>query len=127
MSAHDWGSIRTGSQAATLLDNALDEAVAGGAQFAEVRLVECEELRHYTVLGSAPDRRTEQDLGISVRVLVDGVWGFASRPLEDEATARHAARAALAMATAASRATTERLVLPAAPAAVGEYVTAVRG
>jgi TldD protein len=126
VSAHDWGSIRTGSQAATLLDNALDEAVAGGAQFAEVRLVECEELRHYTVLGSPPDRRTELDLGISVRVLVDGVWGFASRPLEDEATSRHAARAAHAMATAAARATTEQLVLPAAPAAVGEYVTAVR-
>jgi TldD protein len=125
VSAHDWGSIRTASHAKSLLDNALDEAIAGNAQFAEVRLVECEELRHYTVLGSSPDRRIEQDLGMSVRVLVDGVWGFASRPLDDEATARHTARAALAMAAAAARATTERLALPPAPAAVGEYSTAV--
>ncbi|HTW19520.1 MAG TPA: TldD/PmbA family protein [Mycobacteriales bacterium] len=123
--AHDWGAMREPADARPLLEAALAVATENGASFAEARVVECEELRHYTVLGSAADRRIEHDLGIAVRVLVDGVWGFAGRPLESGSTAVEAAGAAVAIARAAAGATRHRLRLPAEPPAAGSYSTAV--
>jgi TldD protein len=123
--AHDWGSVRDGPDAAPLLDAALDECVAAGVEFAEARLVEAEEFRHYAVLNASPDRRTEHDLGVAVRVLADGAWGFAARPLDGDGVPGLAARSALSMARAASRGGTLRLQLPPEPAASGSYATAV--
>ena len=56
---------------------------SGRAEFADARLIECEELRTYHGSAADPDERVERNLGIGVRVLVDGAWGFASQPLSD--------------------------------------------
>ena len=78
--AHRWGDLAGGlATAGPLLDDAVGAAAAGGASYADVRLSETQELRLYAVSGGVPDERIEGSLGLGVRVLVDGVWGFASR------------------------------------------------
>jgi TldD protein len=121
----DWGAVRSLDEAAVHLERALDACRAPGTTFAEARLVECEELRHDASLAGTPDRRSEHDLGVAVRVLVDGVWGFAARPLDGERTALDTALAATASARAAGGAGLGRIVLPPQAASCGTYVTDV--
>lgn len=75
ITAHDWGEFVDDAAADAVLEEALS-AVAEHVDFADVRLVEGEELRAYHQRGRDPDERVEQTLGIGVRVLVDGAWGF---------------------------------------------------
>jgi TldD protein len=120
--AHQWGELAGGlAAAAPLLDAAVGEATAGGACYADVRLGETQELRLYAVSGRAPDERVEGSLGLGVRVLVDGVWGFASLPLRDAGDAVLAARLAVTNARAAAAGSRERVVLPPRPAECGRY------
>ena len=122
--AHQWGDLAGGLAAAgPLLDSAVGAAADGGASFADVRLSESQELRLYAVSGRAPDERIEGSLGLGVRVLADGVWGFASRPLRDAADAAEAAREALRNARAAAAGARERVTLPPRPAECGSYRT----
>lgn len=124
-----WGELATLAEAAPLLEAALDVCTHPSVGFAEARVVECDELRHGARLGAAPDRRLEHDAGVAVRVLRDGVWGFACRPLRGDvdagAVAAAAAHGALEIAAAAAAAGSQRLDLPPEPGASGEYVTAL--
>ncbi len=122
--AHQWGEL-AGGLAATgpLLDAAVGTAADGGASYADVRLSETQELRLYAVSGRAPDERIEGSLGLGVRVLVDGVWGFASRPLRESGDAALAAREAVRNARLAAAGSRERLTLPPRPAERGSYQT----
>ena len=123
--AHRWGELAGGlATAGPLLEAAIGTAAEGGASYADVRLSETQELRLYAVSGRAPDERIEGNLGLGVRVLVDGVWGFASRPLRDASDAVAAARDALRNALAAAAGSRERLTLPQRPAECGFYQTA---
>ena len=124
LSAHQWGELDRASAKALLLD-VVAEANAAGAEFCDVRLSEAEELRLYAVSKQAPDERLESNAGIGARVLVDGVWGFASQPLRDDNDARHVANAALANARAAIGAAGARVTLPPCEAEVGFYQTDV--
>ena len=125
-SAHQWGELSGGLQAAgPWLDAALGEAAAGGASYADVRLSETEELRLYAVSNRPVDERLEGNAGIGVRVLVDGVWGFASLPLEGKDDAVRAARLAVASANAGAT-SAHKVELPACPAAEGFYQTDAR-
>ncbi len=125
--AHQWGDLRGGlATAGPLLDAAVGTAAAGGASYADVRLSETQELRLYAVTGRAPDERLEGNLGLGVRVLVDGVWGFASLPLREAADVGLAARLAVANARAAAAGSRERVVLPPRPAECGQYQTRAR-
>jgi len=122
--AHRWGDLAGGlATAGPLLDDAVGAAAAGGASYADVRLSEAQELRLYAVSGGAPDERIEGSLGLGVRVLVDGVWGFASRPMRDAADAVAAARDALRNARAAAVGSRERVTLPPRAAECGLYQT----
>ncbi|HUB39863.1 MAG TPA: TldD/PmbA family protein [Streptosporangiaceae bacterium] len=122
--AHRWGELAGGLTAADpLLAAAVGTAAEGGASYADVRLSETEELRLYAVSGLAPDERIEGSLGLGVRVLVDGVWGFASRPLRDSGDAAAAARDALRNAQAAAVGSRERVTLPPRAAECGFYQT----
>ncbi len=121
--AHRWGSLDD-ALARALTGAAVDEARAAGATFADVRLSETEELRLYAVSGQAPDERVEGHAGLGVRVVVDGAWGFASRPLVDVDDARAAARAAVTNARAAAPYSTERVALPPREGESGHYQTA---
>jgi len=125
--AHRWGDLSGGLAAAgPLLDDAVGEAAAAGAQYADVRLSETEELRLYAVSGRAPDERVEGSLGLGVRVLVDGVWGFASVPLREAGDAALAARLAVRNAAAAAAGSPERVSLPPRPPETGRYQTVAR-
>ncbi|HEX5294001.1 MAG TPA: DNA gyrase modulator, partial [Streptosporangiaceae bacterium] len=95
--AHRWGELGGGlaGPAGPLLEAAVGRAAEGGASYADVRLSETQELRLYAVSGRAPDERVEGSLGLGVRVLVNGVWGFASLPLREAGDAALAARLAV--------------------------------
>ncbi|RLK58508.1 TldD/PmbA family protein [Actinokineospora cianjurensis] len=123
MSAHGWGALADDAAAREIVEVALD-AVDGRAEYADVRLVEAEETRVYRQLGAATDARVEHNVGIGVRVLVDGVWGFAALPLADSADAATAARRAHTLAVA-SAGTSAPIRLPQVEARSGRYETAV--
>lgn len=124
MTAHLWGHLPDDAKAAAILDQALDVA-RGRADFADARLVECEELRTYHGTGMDPDERFERNLGIGVRVLVKGAWGFAAQPLTAPADAERAALRAVEMATAGVGAGSPT-VLAERPPVSGRYEGVVR-
>ncbi|HEX3593406.1 MAG TPA: TldD/PmbA family protein [Pseudonocardiaceae bacterium] len=122
MTAHDWGDLATGGSADAVLDDAL--GALAGVEYADVRLVEGEELRAYHQLGQDPDERVEHTAGIGVRVLRDGAWGFASAPLADSGTAASVARRAVSVALAGAG-TGPPVRLPAREPHSGSYTTDV--
>jgi TldD protein len=123
VTAHTWGSMAEDGDAVTVLEAALGE-VGDQAEYADVRLIECEEMRLYAQLGADADERVEHNLGIGVRVLVDGCWGFAARPLTGSADPQIAARKALATARA-SIGTAAPVALTPREGVSGRYETAV--
>jgi TldD protein len=104
------------SSALSTLDNRVE--------YGDARLVEAEELRLYHQLGRDPDERLEQTVGIGVRALVDGRWGFAAAPLTDDQVPARAAERAITVARADAGAG-PRAALPAQAAASGRYQTDV--
>lgn len=124
MAAHHWGDLADDHTATAIMDEAL-EAANGHSQFADVRLIEAEELRLYAQQGADPDERLEHNLGIGVRVLVDGTWGFAARPVQDSTDAAAAARHAVAAARACIGSSKPIEFVPM-PAVSGRYETNVQ-
>ncbi len=57
---------------------ALDTAVARGATYAEVRVMDTRQRYLSTKNGQPSQVRDSQSLGLGVRVIADGSWGFAS-------------------------------------------------
>ena len=114
----------TGLPLDALADAALDRARALGAQHADVRVeritTQSVDLRDGHVTGVADD----VEVGLAVRVLVDGVWGFASHG--DLSTDRAAATAQRAVAVARTLApvAVERVERADEPVHVGEWVSA---
>ncbi|TIH33550.1 TldD/PmbA family protein [Subtercola vilae] len=124
--AHHWGDLANDAAAAELLQFALAALDARGVSYADVRLIEAEELRLYTTLDAGLDERIENNLGVGIRVLVDGSWGFASVPVSSTADITLAAERALSNARAAgSVANAYRTELPPLPAASGSYLSPV--
>jgi TldD protein len=109
-----------------LTDRALDTATAGGASYAEARIVRREERAAIVKTGTVAALAASESEGIGVRALVDGAWGFAAtRDLssdEIERAARDAVRIARASATAIRR----PVVLDERPPAHGTYATDVK-
>jgi TldD protein len=109
-----------------LCRGALDDALSGGASYADAR-AHARRSQMVATKGrevdSVADSETE---GIGVRVLVEGAWGFASSPHLSAAGAREAASRAVEFARAsASRAgaRARRIELAPTPPAEGEYRT----
>jgi TldD protein len=123
MSAHDWGDLATDASADVLLDLVMS-TVDNRAEYADARLVEGEELRVYHQLGRDPDERREHTIGIGVRVLRDGAWGFAAAPLADARTPQSVAERALAVAQAGAGSGRPVTLPPRAPSS-GGYATPV--
>src|SRR5580704_8589363 len=61
-----------------LAQNALDAAVRRGISYADVRVVEDRERHVSTKNGKAGDVSISSSLGLGVRVLDKGCWGFAA-------------------------------------------------
>jgi TldD protein len=126
MSGASWGDLADDRAADTLLDAALD-ALAGDPmiEFADVRIVEGQELRDYHRTAADPDERIERTIGAGVRVLAGGAWGFASRPLADAGDIARAAREAVGVARAGAGIGAPLRLPPREPSS-GRYETAVR-
>jgi TldD protein len=123
---HAWGDLASDEAAAGMLHVALAAVDVPGVDYADVRLIEAEELRLYSTLEAGLDERVENNLGVGVRVLYRGSWGFASLPIWDTADVSIAASRALANARAAdSVSNAYRTQLPPMPAASGRYLTEV--
>lgn len=89
---------RSEPAARALAGEALLAAQSGGAEYADVRVVEFEEERIYVVTEREVDWRSEHSFGIGVRVIAHGAWGFASQSLGEDDAGVEAAQAALRMA-----------------------------
>ena len=101
---------------ASLSDAAISTAKAAGASHVDVRIE-----RTRTGLLSLRDARPETQsdetvIGIGVRVIVNGAWGFASSPDLSAETAQRLAKTAVAMATTSKPLSTEEVALAPEPA-----------
>jgi PmbA/TldA metallopeptidase domain 1 len=108
-----WSLPRTGNAAAfealdrserlRLADMAIDLARRAGASHCDLRIC-----RYQTQRLAARDNRLEDsqsglDVGLGVRLLKDGMWGFAAAEIVDEASVRQAVAAAAENAAAMRR------------------------
>jgi TldD protein len=98
-----------------LADAALSAAVAAGASYADLRIhgvtTELVQLRDGELETAVVDR----EIGLAVRVIVDGTWGFASHAELDPAVAADTARRAVRVATTLAPLNAERIELAAEP------------
>src|SRR5260221_3445387 len=62
----------------TIAQNALDAAVRRGVAYADVRVIEEQDRHVGTKNGKAGDVSSSTSLGLGVRVLDKGCWGFAA-------------------------------------------------
>ena len=90
-----------------VVERALDTARSRGATYADVRVVRRESQVITVKNGRLENARTVESVGLGVRVLADGAWGFASSrkvtTREADAMAALAVRIARASATARAR------------------------
>ncbi|MPZ71843.1 MAG: TldD/PmbA family protein [Nitriliruptorales bacterium] len=106
-----------------LATQALDDAMAAGAEYADVRAVH-EDRESLTV----QDQRVEgvaraTSRGVGVRVLVEGSWGFAGTARLDPAHIAEAARSAVAIARAGASLRRRSIELAPLDVEVDRYVT----
>ena len=98
-----------------LADAALSAALAAGASHADLRVH-----RITTELIQLRDRELEtsvvtREIGLAVRVIVNGTWGFASHADLDPAVAAETARRAVRVATSLAALNSERIELAPEP------------
>jgi TldD protein len=98
-----------------LADAALSAAVAAGASYADLRIhgitTEIVQLRD----GELETAVVNREIGLAVRVIVDGTWGFASHAELDPNVAAETARRAVQVATTLAPLNAERIELAAEP------------
>ena len=99
----------------TLADAALSAARAAGADYADLRIhrITTEEIGLRD--GELESSVVAREIGLAVRVIVDGTWGFASHAELDPATAADTARRAVRVATTLAPLNAERIELAAEP------------
>ncbi|MBB2992263.1 TldD protein [Mycolicibacterium iranicum] len=98
-----------------LADAALAAATQAGASYADLRLhaitTETVQMRD----GALETAVTDYEIGLAVRVIVDGTWGFASHAELDTAAAADTARRAVRVATTLAPLNAERIELAPEP------------
>ncbi|KUI30428.1 peptidase C69 [Mycobacterium sp. IS-1742] len=98
-----------------LADAALSAALAAGAGYADLRIhaitSELVQLRD----GGLETAVIDREIGLAVRVIVDGTWGFASHAELDPAVAAETARRAVAVARTLAPLNAERIELAPEP------------
>lgn len=125
--AHSWGELADDARATTMLELALSSLEAPGVSYTDVRLIEAEELRLYSTLEAGLDERVENNVGVGIRVLYNGSWGFSSVPVSSTGDIVLAAERALNNARGAdSVSNAYRTELPPMPANSGRYETLVQ-
>ena len=106
----------TGLPLKRLADAALDAAKAGGAQHADFRIERIRGQRISLSDGKLEGLSDSDDVGLAVRVIVDGTWGFASAVDLTPEAAAGAARQAVEVAKVAAAMNTEHIELAPEPA-----------
>lgn len=104
-----------------LLHRLLEHARALGAEHVEARLVSTRTRHVSTADGLLETAITEEAAGLAVRVLVDGVWGFAGSALVLAGDGRAVAEQAVNLARASAATATTRVTLAAEPAHLGHW------
>ncbi len=107
--------------AAALVTSAIDAAVASGAAHAEARLMSTRSRHVMTADAELELAATDRTAGMGVRVLVDGVWGFAASTAVGPTTPAALASQAVALARASAASATRRVELAREPAHVGHW------
>jgi len=85
-----------------LAKRALDTAVAQGATYGDVRVMDIRQRYLTTKNGRAAQVRESESLGLGVRVIADGAWGFASTDDLSSSGVDRAAAQAVAIARASA-------------------------
>ena len=106
-----------------LAERALDTAVAGGAAYADCRVVTRATQVVVVKNGAVARVALSEDEGIGVRVLVDGAWGFAGSDRLDGESLDATAQRALRTARASARVRGRPVVLAPLQPVVAEYAT----
>jgi TldD protein len=99
----------------------LDAAVAAGATYADVRIVDTSHENVSVRTGRLEGVESSRSAGFGVRVIVDGAWGFAAASDLDDSAAARVATQAVEIAKASSLVLGRRLDLSAVEAQQGEW------
>jgi TldD protein len=102
---------------------ALDAASARGVTYADARVVAIRNRSLTTKNGRVGHASESESLGIGVRVVADGAWGFAATADLRGSAVKAAAARAVEIARASARVKREDVRLAAEPAAVAEWTT----
>ena len=101
----------------------LDTTAQGGADYSDVRIVNDRSRALATKNGKIGNASEAQSEGFSVRVLVDGAWGFASSADLGRGAAEATARRAIAIAEASSKVKQGGVRLAAEKPVTAEWTT----
>jgi TldD protein len=102
---------------------ALDAASGRGVTYADARAVAIRNRSLTTKNGRVGHASESESLGIGVRVIADGAWGFAASADLSRAAVEAAAARAVEIARASARVKREDVRLATEPAAVAEWTT----
>lgn len=104
-------------------ERSLNVAQLGGASYADARIVDSRSQLIEVKNGRVSALQEGAEVGIGVRALVDGAWGFAASARVDAAEAERCARQAVRIARASAKVRTGPIRLAPTTAARAEYVT----
>src|SRR5689334_5537600 len=98
-----------------LAERALDYLDRREVQYADVRLIDSRERTVSTKNGTMANASSEESLGIGIRVLVEGCWGFASSDELSAESLGKTAKRAIEIARASAMAKKTDVVLAPEP------------
>jgi TldD protein len=104
-----------------LVADALSAATLAGASYADARVVETRHEALSVRTGRVEGIESGESIGIGVRVIAEGAWGFAATSALSPDGVRAAAREAVALAKAASRTSREPVRLSPVEAITGTW------
>lgn len=107
-------------------DNAIRIAKLNGASYSDFRLTNFKSQRVFTRENIIQGIQDGEDCGFAVRVLVDGVWGFAASSTFNETEVARITGVALDIARANKKITKRRVELVPVPAYVDEWKTPIK-
>lgn len=100
---------------------AVEKAIAHGASYADARVVFTKSENIHVRNGHVESVARQDSIGMGIRVIVDGAWGFACNPDMTEEKTLKAVSRALATASAASAGNTEKVRLAPVKAVHGSW------
>src|SRR5277367_1758431 len=102
---------------------ALDSATTRGATYADARTVAIRNRSLSTKNGRVGHASESESLGIGVRAIAEGAWGFAASADLSRSSVEAAAARAVEIARASARVKRENVRLAAEPAAIAVWTT----